>query len=67
MLQLNINIEANDGHDCLEDLYDREIDLIYNLADLEDSINIVVLYSILYIAGHVQRCDMEKISDDATT
>ena len=34
VLQLNINIEANDGHDCLEDLYDREIDLIFNLEDL---------------------------------
>ena len=34
------------------------------MADLEDSINIVVLYSILYIAGDVQRCD---ISNDATT
>ena len=63
-------LEASDGHYCLlclVDLYDREIDLIYNLADLEDSINIVVLYSILYIAGHVQKCDMEEISDDATT
>ena len=35
VLQLNISVEGNDGHDCLlclEDLDDREIDIFYNLA-----------------------------------
>ena len=54
VLQLNIDIEGNDGHDyllCLEDLDDREIDIIYNLADLEDSINkkFCILLSILLV------------------
>ena len=67
VLELNIDVEGNDCLLCLEDLDDREIDIIYNLADLEDSINIEILYSIVYIAGYVQKCDIEEIRDDTTT
>ena len=70
MLQLNIYVEGNDGHDCLlclEDLNNREIDIIYNLADLKDTINIDILYAIVYIAGYVQKCSTEENDEDTTT
>jgi hypothetical protein len=58
VLQLNIEVGGNDGHDCLlclKDLDDMEIDIIYNLPNLEDCINIEIFYAIVYIAGYVQK------------
>ena len=57
-LRLNVEVEGVDGHTCqycYRELNVEECEIIDNLADLESNLSKETLFSLVYIAGYVQK------------
>ena len=66
VLQLGLEIEGNDGHlcqTCKRELNEEESEVFDNLVELEQHINKETFLALVYIAGHVQRCDNHEYED----
>ena len=55
-LQLNIQFETDSGHNCdICDLEEGEREILDHLVELENKIQDETMFSIIYIAGYIQR------------
>ena len=66
-LKLNIQFEADSGHNCdicEHDLEEGEREILDNLVELGNTIQEVTVFSIIYIAGYNQRKNGYEGNDD---